>query len=85
MAKGNSQKQSNGSVLDFSLSASNGERAGVRCRVRSSPVNNANYAWIQHFTHHLSPVGVVGFVLANGSMMQGIESVIEKHGGWQLE
>ena len=29
---------------------------------------NANYAWIQHFIHHLSPQGVAGFVLANGSM-----------------
>ena len=32
------------------------------------PANNANYAWIQHFIHHLSPKGVAGFVLANGSM-----------------
>jgi len=23
-----------------------------------------NYAWIQHFIHHLSPVGVAGFVMA---------------------
>jgi type I restriction enzyme M protein len=44
------------------------ERTGVRCRIHSSPVNNANYAWIQHFIHHLSPAGVAGFVLANGSM-----------------
>jgi hypothetical protein len=29
------------------------------------PVNNSNYAWIQHFIHHLSPVGVAGFVMAN--------------------
>jgi type I restriction enzyme M protein len=29
---------------------------------------NANYAWIQHFIHHLAPDGVAGFVLANGSM-----------------
>ena len=36
----------------------------MRCRIRSSPVNNANYAWIQHFIHHLSPVGVAGFVMA---------------------
>jgi len=28
------------------------------------PVNNANYAWIQHFIHHLSPAGVAGFVMA---------------------
>ncbi|MEX1064328.1 MAG: class I SAM-dependent DNA methyltransferase [Candidatus Paceibacterota bacterium] len=29
---------------------------------------NANYAWIQHFIHHLAPRGIAGFVLANGSM-----------------
>jgi type I restriction-modification system DNA methylase subunit len=55
-------------VRCFSLSASIGERAGVRCRIHPSPVNNANYAWIQHFIHHLSPVGVAGFVKANGNM-----------------
>lgn len=32
------------------------------------PVGNANYAWIQHFIYHLSPRGLAGFVLANGSM-----------------
>jgi type I restriction enzyme M protein len=32
------------------------------------PASNANYAWVQHFIHHLSPGGVAGFVLANGSM-----------------
>lgn len=32
------------------------------------PAGNANYAWIQHFIHHLAPTGVAGFVLANGSM-----------------
>lgn len=29
---------------------------------------NANYAWIQHFIHHLAPDGRAGFVLANGSL-----------------
>ncbi|GAB6137475.1 type I restriction-modification system subunit M [Halanaerobaculum tunisiense] len=29
---------------------------------------NANYAWIQHFIHHLAPNGTAGFVLANGSL-----------------
>ena len=28
------------------------------------PVNNANYVWIQHFIHYLSPLGVVGSVMA---------------------
>ena len=32
------------------------------------PAGNANFAWIQHFLHHLSTRGVAGFVLANGSM-----------------
>ncbi len=41
---------------------------GVRCRILFPPVNNTNYAWIQHFIHHLWPVGVAGFVMANGAM-----------------
>jgi len=32
------------------------------------PAGNANYAWVQHFIHHLAPAGIAGFVLANGSM-----------------
>jgi type I restriction enzyme M protein len=32
------------------------------------PVGNANFAWVQHFIHHLAPHGLAGFVLANGSM-----------------
>lgn len=37
------------------------------------PVGNANYAWIQHFIHHMTVPngrggGVAGFVMANGSL-----------------
>ena len=32
------------------------------------PPRNANFAWVQHMVHHLSPSGIAGFVLANGSM-----------------
>ena len=32
------------------------------------PTGNANFAWVQHFIHHLAPTGTAGFVLANGSM-----------------
>lgn len=32
------------------------------------PAGNANFAWVQHFVHHLAPTGPAGFVLANGSM-----------------
>jgi type I restriction enzyme M protein len=32
------------------------------------PDRSANYAWIQHFIHHLTPNGRAGFVMANGSL-----------------
>lgn len=32
------------------------------------PAGNANFAWLQHILHHLSPTGTAGVVLANGSM-----------------
>lgn len=32
------------------------------------PKGNANFAWVQHMIHHLTPKGIAGFVLANGSM-----------------
>ena len=35
------------------------------------PKRNANFAWVQHFIYHLSPTGIAGFVLANGSMSAG--------------
>jgi type I restriction enzyme M protein len=54
----------------FNMSDWGGEnlRQDVRWKFGMPPVNNANYAWIQHFIHHLSPTGVAGFVMANGSM-----------------
>lgn len=32
------------------------------------PAGNANFAWMQHMIHHLSPVGRIGLVLANGAL-----------------
>jgi type I restriction enzyme M protein len=43
-------------------------REDKRWKYGKPPVNNANFAWVQHFIHHLSPNGTAGFVLANGSM-----------------
>jgi len=43
-------------------------REDRRWKYGKPPVNNANFAWVQHFIHHLSPNGTAGFVLANGSM-----------------
>lgn len=40
----------------------------IRWKYGMPPRGNANYAWVQHFIHHLSPKGTAGFVLANGSM-----------------
>ena len=54
----------------FNMSDWGGDRLreDVRWKYGIPPVNNANYAWIQHFIHHLSPTGIAGFVMANGSM-----------------
>jgi len=54
----------------FNMSDWGGERLrdDARWKYGIPPVNNANYAWIQHFIHHLSPTGIAGFVMANGSM-----------------
>jgi type I restriction enzyme M protein len=43
-------------------------REDIRWKYGVPPVGNANFAWVQHFIHHLAPRGVAGFVLANGSM-----------------
>jgi type I restriction enzyme M protein len=43
-------------------------REDKRWKYGKPPVGNANFAWVQHFVHHLSPNGTAGFVLANGSM-----------------
>ena len=43
-------------------------RDDIRWKYGVPPVGNANFAWVQHFIHHLAPRGVAGFVLANGSM-----------------
>lgn len=54
----------------FNISDWNGEqlRDDARWKYGVPPVGNANYAWLQHFIHKLSPSGTAGIVLANGSM-----------------
>ncbi|VBC99323.1 type I restriction system adenine methylase [Burkholderia pseudomallei] len=49
----------------------------VRWRYGIPPSGNANYAWIQHFIHHIAPPnghggGVAGFVMANGSLSSNV-------------
>ncbi|PVE17459.1 class I SAM-dependent DNA methyltransferase [Arthrobacter sp. Bz4] len=39
-----------------------------RWKYGTPPESNANFAWVQHFIHHLAPNGSAGFVLANGSL-----------------
>jgi len=54
----------------FNVSDWSGEhlRDDHRWAYGTPPVGNANYAWLQHFAHKLSPSGTAGIVLANGSM-----------------
>ncbi len=44
------------------------QRTGNRWNYGIPPEGNANFAWVQHFIHHLAPHGYAGFVLANGSL-----------------
>ena len=43
-------------------------QSDVRWKYGTPPAGNANFAWVQHFVHHLTPTGMAGYVLANGSM-----------------
>lgn len=43
-------------------------RNDIRWTYGVPPTGNANFAWVQHFIHHLAPHGLAGFVMANGSM-----------------
>ncbi len=43
-------------------------RQDTRWKFGLPPEGNANYAWLQHIAHHLSPGGAGGIVLANGSL-----------------
>jgi type I restriction enzyme M protein len=54
----------------FNISDWGGDRLvdDIRWKYGVPPTGNANYAWIQHFIHHLSPAGIAGFVMANGSL-----------------
>lgn len=60
----------------FNISDWGGEKLtdDVRWKYGTPPTGNANYAWIQHFIHHLAPNGVAGFVLANGSLSTSTSS-----------
>lgn len=52
-----------------------------RWKYGAPPAGNANFAWVQHFIHHLAPKGVAGFVLSKGSLTsnQSNEGVIRKN------
>ena len=52
-----------------------------RWKYGTPPRGNANFAWVQHFIHHLSPKGVAGFVLSKGSLTSksSNEDVIRKN------
>ena len=60
----------------FNISDWGGERVtdDIRWKYGTPPTGNANYAWLQHMVHHLSPNGVAGIVLANGSLSSNTSS-----------
>ena len=60
----------------FNVSDWGGEhlRDDIRWQYGIPYKGNANYAWVQHFIHHLAPHGIAGFVLANGSLSSNTSS-----------
>lgn len=54
----------------FNVSDWNGEllRKDGRWQYGTPPTGNANFAWLQHFAHHLAPSGQAGVVLAKGAL-----------------
>ena len=46
----------------------------VRWKYGTPPQSNANFAWLQHMIHHLSPNGSMALLLANGSMSSNTNS-----------
>lgn len=60
----------------FNVSNWGGERLrhDVRWKYGIPPTGSANFAWMQHFLHHLAPNGIAGFVMANGSMSSSTSS-----------
>ena len=59
-------------VSDYTLTQDD-----VRWKYGIPPQNNANYAWIEHMISKLSPNGIAGFVLANGSMSTSTKAEAE--------
>ena len=52
----------------FNVSDWSRKEDDARWKYGTPPKGNANFAWVQHFIHHLAEGGMAGFVLANGSM-----------------
>lgn len=54
----------------FNVSDWSGEllRGDGRWKYGTPPEGNANFAWLQHFAHHLAPNGRAGVVLAKGAL-----------------
>jgi len=66
----------------FNMSDWSGEylRDDIRWKYGVPPISNANYAWLQHFVHKLSPNGIAGIVLASSSLSGlGSEEEIRKN------
>ncbi|WP_309235731.1 class I SAM-dependent DNA methyltransferase [Planktothrix sp. FACHB-1365] len=54
----------------FNMSDWGGEhlRQDRRWQYGTPPINNANFAWVEHIVSHLASDGVAGFVLSNGAL-----------------
>ncbi len=60
----------------FNVKDWSGELLGtiLRWKYGVPPRRNANLAWVQHIIHYLTPNGIAGIVLANGSMSSNTDT-----------
>lgn len=49
--------------------------ADVRWKYGIPPINNADFAWLQHIIHHLEPNGMAGVVMSNETMWSNFSGV----------
>ncbi len=67
-------KQRLGELIDLIGTIGLGDKLAddVRWKYGAPPKGNANFAWVQHFVHHLSPKLLSGDILARGAEKKAV-------------
>ena len=77
MARVTTQRKSNSN--DSDLFRKDGD---MRWQFGVPPKGNTNFAWVQHFIHHLAPHGMAGFIgvsIGRGACLNEVEITFAMH------